>query len=163
MTRPRSIEVKEHLARGELEQLISEEPDSRLKERLIFIRILYDGERVKDAAGKVGRSKPTGYHWLHRWNESGIEGLKPDFGGGRPPRLSDEEKRELEKVLRKRNDWTSKEVKALIEKKFGVEYSRAHVSRILKSMGMTFGKPYPKDYRRPENAEEELKERLEKV
>ncbi|KXB00190.1 hypothetical protein AKJ40_01715 [candidate division MSBL1 archaeon SCGC-AAA259M10] len=62
MARPRSIEVKKQLACEELEQLISQESDSRLKERLIFIRILYDGERIKDAASKVGRSKPPGYN-----------------------------------------------------------------------------------------------------
>lgn len=163
MSRPRSIEVKKHMARKELEQLISEQSDSRLKERLIFIRILYDGERVKDAASKIGRSKPTGYHWLHRWNENGVEGLKPDFGGGRPSRLSDEEKQELERILKERNDWTLKEVGKLVKEEFGVEYSQSHLSRILKSMGMTYGKPYQEDYRRPENAEERLKESLEKV
>ncbi|OFV68582.1 MAG: transcriptional regulator [Candidatus Syntrophoarchaeum caldarius] len=37
------------------------------------------------------------------------------------------------------------------------EYSIRHLSRILKSFGMKYSKPYQQDYRRPENAEEELK------
>ncbi len=48
-------------------------------------------------------------------------------------------------------------MRELIKEKFGVEYSLRHVSRILRSFGMKYAKPYQKDYRRPENAEEELK------
>jgi len=48
------------------------------------------------------------------------------------------------------------------ENKFGVEYSLRHVSRILKSFGMKYAKPYQRDYRMLGNAEEELK-KLENV
>ncbi len=43
-----------------------------------------------------------------------------------------------------------------------MEYSLRHVSRILRFFGMKYAKPYPKDYRRPENAEEEFK-KLEEI
>ncbi|KXB04640.1 hypothetical protein AKJ49_01870, partial [candidate division MSBL1 archaeon SCGC-AAA382A03] len=112
---------------------------------------------------RVVRAKTTGYNWLRRWNEDGLEGLKPDFGGGRLPKLSREERKELEKILRERDDWTLKEVRKRIKKEFDVEYSKSHLAKILKSMGMTYGKPYQKDYRRPENAEKKLKKRLNRV
>ena len=86
-----------------------------------------------------------------------MEGLKPNYGGGRPSELSDEQKEELKAILKERNDWTAKEVRELIKEKFGVEYSLRHVSRILRSFGMKYAKPYQKDYRRAENAEESLK------
>jgi len=41
-------------------------------------------------------------------------------------------------------------VRELIKERFGVEYSLRHVSRLLKSFGMKYAKPYQKDYRRPE-------------
>ena len=59
-------------------------------------------------------------------------------------------------ILNERDDWTTKEVKELIKNKFGIEYIR-YVSRILKSFGMKYTKPYQRDCRRPENAGEELK------
>ena len=86
-----------------------------------------------------------------------MEGLKPNYGGGRPSELSEEQKEELKSILKERDDWTSKEVKELIKNRFGVEYSLRHVSRILKSFGMRYAKPYHRDYRKLENAEEGLK------
>ena len=50
-----------------------------------------------------------------------------------------------------------KQINELIKEKFGVEYSENQVRRILKSFGMKHAKPYPRDYRRPDNAEELLK------
>jgi hypothetical protein len=40
---------------------------------------------------------------------------------------------------------------------FGVAYSLDPVRRILKSSGMHFGKPYPRDHRRPADAKTILK------
>ncbi|MBW9220964.1 helix-turn-helix domain-containing protein [Methanothermococcus sp. SCGC AD-155-M21] len=78
--------------------------------------------------------KATGYSWLKRWNSKGYEGLIPEFGGGRPPKLTKEQKEKLKEILNEKDSWTTKEVQKLIEKKFGVEYSSYHVRRILKSL-----------------------------
>jgi len=42
----------------------------------------------------VGVSKVIGYVWLEKWNKQGMEGLKPNYGGGRPSELSEEQKAE---------------------------------------------------------------------
>jgi len=150
--------VEEHLSKRELEGLIKQEREKRLLERFIFIRDLYDGESVERAIRKLGRVKQTGYNWLKKWNAGSLEGLKPDFTkAGRPPKLSAEERRELKENLRKRDDWTTKEVRNLILRKFGIHYSLRSVKRILRFFGMKYCKPYPRDYRRPEDAEERLK------
>jgi len=160
----RKILVERHISEKDLEGLIREERDKRLLERLIFIRDLYDGESVEKAAGKLGRGKQTGYNWLRRWNTKSPEGLKPDFTkAGRHPRLSVEEKRNLENMLRERGDWTTKEVRSLIEEKFGVRYCLRSAMRILRSLGMKYCKPYLRDYRRPEDAEERLKNRVKEA
>ena len=125
--------------------------------KLLFIKSLYTGKSVPHAAEEVGISKVTGYVWLNEWNEKGLEGLKPNYGGGRPSELSEEQKEELKAILKSRDDWTTKEVRELIKEKFGVEYSLRHVSRILRSLGMKYAKPYQLDYRKPENAEKEFK------
>jgi len=49
---------------------------------------LYGGDSVEEASRKVGVGKSTGYNRLHRWNDDGLEGLKPNFGGCRLPKLS---------------------------------------------------------------------------
>ena len=141
--------------------MIKRERDKRFAERLIFIRSLYDGETVEKAVARLGRCKATGYTWLKRWNPTGLNGLKPEFGGGRPPKISVEKQEELKQALLTRDYWTTKEAKQLIREKFGVEYSHSSARRILKGIGMRFAKPYPHDYRRPKDAEEKLKMALQ--
>ena len=81
----------------------------------------------------------------------------PRFAGGKPSKLSAEKKIELRSILEKRDDWTTDEVKKMIKVRFGVEYGIKHVRKMLKKMGVHYSKPYQHDYRRPGNAEENLK------
>ena len=60
-------------------------------------------------------------------------------------------------MLKEKDSWTTKEVQKLIEEEFGVGYSSWQIKRILKSFGMRYAKPYQKDYRKPDNAEDTLK------
>jgi putative transposase len=95
--------------------------------------------------------------WQSRWNEKGYEGIIPRYAGGRPSKLSEQQKNELEQILRQKESWTTKEIKDVISREFNVDYSMKQIYIILRDMGMNFGKPYPRDYRRPPNAEEMLK------
>ena len=152
--------VVKYLSEEELESLIKNEKSKRFAERLIFIRSLYAGEKVETAAKKLGRCKVTGYLWLKRYNTHGLDGLKPTFGGGRPTRLSIVQREELKQKLESRNYWTAKEARQLIKEDFGQNYHPVSVSRILHSLGMRYGKPYPRDYRRPDDAEVKLENSL---
>ncbi|MFB6294719.1 MAG: helix-turn-helix domain-containing protein [Candidatus Nanohaloarchaea archaeon] len=69
-------DVERHLTAAELEDRIAD-ADDRLKERLVFVRLLYDGDHVNEAARKLGRSRKTGEDWFRRWNEDGVDGLRP--------------------------------------------------------------------------------------
>lgn len=152
--------VERYLSAEELEDFIRSERDRRILERLIFIRSLYDSDGVEKAAGKLGRSKVAGYEWLKRWNGGSPEKLKPAFGGGRPPKLSGDKQAELRQKLEQRCDWTKKEVSRLIQEELGVTYSLRSMHRILRSLRMRYAKPYPRDYRRPVDAEVKLKSSL---
>ena len=110
----------------------------------------------------MGISPGTGYMWQDRWNSEGYAGLIPKYAGGKPAKLSDIEKDQLYEILYTRNFWTTSEVRELIFLKFSVNYSMDQIRRILKKYKMLFGKLYPQDYRRPENAEEILKKDSQK-
>ena len=152
------IEIKKKMSVKELDQRIKKlEKNAKVLNRLHFIKNRYLEDSVEVAASKSGVTKMVGYIWQERWNQDGYEGLIPKYGGGRPSKLSDEQKGELKEILKERDDWTTKEVLVLIQKKFGVEYSLKQIYIILREFGMKFGKPYPQDYRRPPDAEEQLK------
>lgn len=158
MARPEGILIERHMTVEDLNrQIKSLEKNAKVLKRLYFIKYRYEGLSVQEAAERVGTSKQIGYGWQDRWNSEGYEGLRPKFAGGRPSKLSDEQKELLKITLNKRDDWTTEEVKKMIFEDFGVIYSTKRVREILKGFGMKHGKPYYHDYRRPENAEERLK------
>lgn len=152
------IEIEHHMTVEELDrQIKSLEKDVKVLNRLHFIRNRYLGDSVELAASKSGVTKRVGYIWQERWNEEGYKGLTPKYGGGRPSQLSNEDKIKLKDLLSKRDDWTTKEVKKLIKDEFGSDFTEKHVRTILRDLGLKFAKPYRYDYRRPDNAEEQLK------
>ncbi len=158
MTRTPSMKVEKWITAEELKKRIrKKEKDVKVLNRLHFMNYLYSGLSVPEASEKLGITKVTGYNWLERWNEDGYEGIIPRFAGGRPSKLTDEEKIELKEILKERDDWTTKEIRKLICDEFNVEYSLKQVGIILRNLGLKFARPYPKDYRRPQNAEEQLK------
>jgi putative transposase len=81
----------------------------------------------------------------------------PSFSGRPKPKLSNDEKIELRRLLEMKDAWTLREVRMLIRDKFRVDYSEMQVWRIMKSWNMHHAKPYILDKRRPEDAEDILK------
>ena len=152
-------EVVKHVSADALKHLIRKEKDMRIYQRLLFIHHMYQGRGVEEACEDMCISKQTGYNWLKQWNEQGYKGIKPSFSNGRPPKLSKEQKAGLKEKL-KGKLWLTQEVRALIRQDTGVDYSERQVQRILRSFRMNYAKPYPHDYRRPENAKELLAESL---
>ncbi|CAD7774514.1 hypothetical protein AIOGIFDO_01601 [Candidatus Methanoperedenaceae archaeon GB37] len=73
--------------------------------------------------------------------------------------LQKSRRKNYREMLKEKDSWTTKEVQELIEAEleFGVIYSSWQVRRILKSFGMRYARPYQKDYRKPDNAEDTLK------
>lgn len=51
-------------------------------QRLLFIKYLYEGDSVPQAADKVELTRFFEYEWRNRWNEQGYDSLVPQFDGG---------------------------------------------------------------------------------
>jgi len=158
MVKTEMYPIEKKMSMDELNKRIkSLEKNVKVLKRLYFVRYRYSGDSVEVASRKVGVTKMIGYTWQQRWNKEGYVGLIPRYGGGRPSKLTEEQKNELKLLLKERDDWNTNEVRNLINEKFDVKYSLKQVRIILRKFGMKYGKPYPHDYRRPDNAEELLK------
>ena len=80
----------------------------------------------------IGVTKETLITWNNQWIENEYEGLLKKKGQGRKSKLTDSEWEEIGKVIGKRNDWMLPEIAYLIKENYGVEYSFAHLARLLK-------------------------------
>lgn len=158
MVKTEMYPIEKKMTMDELNKRIkSLEKNVKVLKRLYFVRYRYSGDSVEVASRKVGVTKMIGYTWQRRWNKDGYVGLIPRYDGGRPSKLTEEQKKELKLLLKERDDWNTNEVRNLINEKFDLKYSLKQVRIILRKFGMKYGKPYPRDYRRPDNAEELLK------
>lgn len=158
MSCPEQIHIEKHISWEELNKRIKNlENDTKVLKRLYFIKYRYEGKMVSESTKLVGVTKRVGYIWQKRWNEKGYEGLIPRYAGGRPSKLTDQQKEQLVELLNKQATWTTEEVRALITKNFDITYSLKQIRIILKNIGMRNAKPFVHDYRKPENADDILK------
>ena len=161
MERSRRKEIKHHLSEEEIDELLRDAEDEHRLRRLGFLKNLYQGDSIPEAADREGRSATTGGRWVDAWNEDGVEGLMPSFGGGRPPKLDEDEQEELVEMLRDGQPWNSQEIQHLLQEEFGVSYSPNYLGTFLRELGLSYAKPRPKRPHRPENPDETLDERVE--
>jgi transposase len=141
MERPRRKETEHHLTEEEIDELLREAEDDHHVRRLGFLKNLYHGDSIPEAADREGRSAATGGRWVDAWNEDGLEGLMPSFGCGRPPKLDEDEQDELVEMLRDGQPWKSQEIHHLLQEEFGVSYSPNYLGTFLRNLGLSYAKP----------------------
>jgi transposase len=160
MERSRRKEIKHHLSEEEINELLREAEDKHRLRRIGFLKNLYQGDSIPEAADREGRSAATGDRWADAWNEGGLEALMPSFGGGRPPKLDEDEQEELVEMLREDQPWKSQEIQHLLQEEFGVTYNPDYLGTFLRNLGLSYAKPRPKRPHQPENPDEILEERV---
>jgi putative transposase len=152
--------------RGQLRIYLKDERNFEMKFKLSLLNLILQLQDVGEACKIMLIPVTTAYRWINDWNWGGKEGLTKEQGkgGGKPSKMSEEQFKELEGFLREDKEWwITKEVRMLIKEKFDIEYSEDQVVRILKKFKMHHAKPFPHDYRKPENAKEILDNQLKLV
>jgi len=96
MVKTEMYPIKKSMGVDELDKRIKcLEKDVKVLKRLYFVKNRYIGDSVEMASRKVGITRMMGYEWQKRWNKEGYAGLIPRYAGGRPPKLTYEQKEEL--------------------------------------------------------------------
>jgi len=145
-----------------LRQALDEEKEPEVRWKLSFINLVAGGMKLEAAIAHFGIGIATGYKWIRRWNNEGVEGLRRKKIPGRPPKLSVEELEELKRILKAKPYWSVKEVMRLVKELFEVNYSDEQTRRILVGkLGMNYAKPFVRDYRRRKEAVRKLEFRQE--
>jgi transposase len=157
MGRPEKYHIEKKISLEQLDWRIKTKRNTKVQQKLFFVRFRYLGDTIGETALRLGVTKRICYYWQDRWNENGYEGLLQKSGAGRPSKLNNEETVRLKTILGSKDFWTTEEVANLIKEKFEINYSLNAVRKLLKKIGMKNNTPYSLDYRRPENAEEILK------
>ena len=132
----------------------------RYYQRLIAMKLISIGHNHKET-GEILR---VSYRSINRWakacEKEGLNGLIPNFRGGKPSKLSDENKVQFKQILIEGENLTMTDAQRILKDEFGIEFSLPHVGTIVRQLGFNYGKPRPKFRKAPENGEEILKKTL---
>jgi putative transposase len=123
MINKHGVEIADYLGISDLNEIISEcKTQIRFFKRLIFIKSLMQDSTIFEATEFVGYSERTYYNWLKSYNQNGLDGLIPNFGGGRPSFLKEGQLKELHEILKDKNsNFPIENTRMLIHEKFGIK------------------------------------------
>src|SRR5436305_2219679 len=136
---------------AELRALARRERDGRVSARLRAVGNALDGMGGDQAGRAAGMDRQTLRDWVHRYNAEGVEGLRDRPRPGRPCALDEGQQAALKGLIlrgpRLERDgcvaWRARDLRALVERRFGVGYSEAGVRRLLKGLDLSWQKARP--------------------
>lgn len=136
-------------------KLAEVDDDGKAVKRLVAAIAYKQGQSPADIEETFGFSKNNVYEWLDRFEERGLEeALYDESKPGRPSRLTDEQREELEAVLHESPEevgydvqaWTPQFVQHWINEHFDIEYTQRHVRRLMDDAGLSWRTARPKHY-----------------
>jgi len=147
--------------------LSSQARDWREGRRLRALELKERGWKQAQIADALGVSEGAVSQWMKRAREEGVEGFRHKPPPGAPSRLSEDQRAKLPELLVrgaqahgfKGEAWTCERVAVVIRREFGVSYHPAHVSRVVRGLGLSLQKPQRRAEQRDEEAIKHWKEK----
>jgi transposase len=139
---------------AELRALARRERDGRVSARLLALANALDGMSRDAAARAAGMDRQTLRDWVHRYNAEGIAGLRDRPRPGRPCGLDEGRQAALKGLVLKGPElkrdgcvaWRARDLRELVERRFGVRYSESGVRRpahLLHGLDLSWQKARP--------------------
>ena len=136
---------------AELRALARRERDGRVSSRLLALASALGGMSRDEAARAAGMDRQTLRDWVHRYNAKGVEGLRDRPRPGRPCALDEGRQAALKSLILRGPKlardgcvaWRARDLRGLVERRFGVRYSESGVRRPLRGLDLSWQKARP--------------------
>jgi transposase len=135
-----------------LQDEIRRSEESRYDHRLHGVLLVAQGLTCPEVASLLGDAPRTVEYWVNSFEREGLAGLLEGERSGRPRRLSEQQMRQVNAILRKTpreaglsgNIWDGKALAAWIEKQYGVRLGVVRqCQRMFRRLGFRLRKPRP--------------------
>jgi len=160
------MNIKDHHTAQELKTLYSTEKDARLARRIHGVYLAARRLSCTQIMTVTWAARRTIQQWIHKYNEHGIDGLKDKPRPGQPTKLPRRD--ELRFCKRIEAGPTKKDgvsvlngpaIRRILEREFGVLYSRQGLYDLLHRLGYSRLCPRPQH----ENADPQLQRQLKNL
>jgi transposase len=153
-----------------LEEEYKQERDARVRERLQIILFLREKENYREISSRLRITIGLITYWKKRFEKEGTKGLEDKKGRGRKSELDEKQLRELSSTIDKgirmkdgyKRGYNTKDVRSLIQNKFGRDYTTRNCLKILSKLGYNLKVPRPRNKKRNQNDVDEFKEQFKK-
>jgi transposase len=140
-----AVELRQDLGVDDLRRFAARAKDASQARRLLALAAALDGMNRSEAARIGGMDRQTLRDWAHRFNQHGPDGLIDVKPPGRRPRLSDEQKQVLKRLVEDGPDpekdgvvrWRCVDLKRVVRERFGIDLSEVSLGRVLKQLGFS--------------------------
>lgn len=157
----------EHTA-GELRAAAGKCRDGAQVRRLLALAMVLEGQPRTLAATQNGMDRQTLRDWVHRYNASGIEGLKSQHGPGAPPALTPQQMAELKALVIEGPDpavhqvirWRCADLREEVARRFEVTVHESTIGKWLHQLGLSRLQPRPSHPQKEPGAEAAFKKLL---
>lgn len=142
------------LSMRKLKGLYGLEKKAKPKLRLLCAIHRKEGESLDNIVSIMRLPRRTVHGWLQRFEERGVGAKDSVKQSGRPPVLSEKQMKQLVANLESGPPnnasglWSTKEVRKLIRRKYGVCFVPQHVYRILTNLGFSLQRPRKRHYKK---------------
>ena len=129
-------------AKGEVQQLMRQEKNVVVKERLLAVSMFLDGIKKGDIKKLMHRSANYVGTWISAYFDGGIKALADNRGGNHSSYLTDAQMQELKNIITRSypvyaKGWNGDIITDVIEHHFNVKYPRDSIYPILKRLNLT--------------------------
>jgi len=122
--------------------------DVALVKRVTALLGLARGEGVEVVAASVGVGRSTVYGWLRAFLFEGVAGLRVQWKGGRPPKLTSAQRQRLAAIVAAgpaaagfpTGCWHALLIQQVVWREFGVTYNVQYLATLLHNLGFSFQK-----------------------
>lgn len=134
------IEVRRDITAAAMRKKARAEKNVLAASRMLGIANILDGMDRASAAKAAGMDRQTLRDWVHRYNQEGLAGLCNRPKGRPERRLNEEQEQEIAEMVmqpppNKLVRWRCADIKAEIEKRFGVSLHESTVGFLLQRLG----------------------------
>ena len=148
--RPLRIAASATIVLG-LQDEIRRSEESRYDHRLHGVLLVAQGMTCPEAGRLLGDAPRSVQYGVRRFEERGLAGLVEGERSGRPQRLNESQRWEVNAVLRRTPRevgltgtlWDGKTLRAWIERRFGVGLGVRQCQRLFRQLGFGLRKPRP--------------------
>jgi transposase len=150
---------------SELRAIAGTSRDGAQVRRLLALAMILEGASRTEAAERSGMERQTLRDWVHRYNVTGVDGLKSGHGPGHPPSLNADQMAELKAIVLNGPDpakhgvvrWRCVDLRGEVIRRFGVEVTEGTIGKWLRKLDLTRLQPRPYHPKKDEAAQEDFK------